>query len=319
MTQTFVKLDTDLSLKGQRELHFIPSCSAMPISFLSLEEAEVYLDVLASSMYRVRSLLDSLAEEYVTTTYPDVSSGETGCRIFAASRTVTLEDHPDIESAIEKIMSELKAYMSAFVAIPMAADGNKLKTHLRMQMYFFGIWVLASTCRSQDELDFDKFNGQFEHMASTAERYFNLHYSPCAEYQPNTLFTLESTTSLCLFTIAEKCRKSSVRRRALALLQRASLCGLFSSSLLAQYAAVLIKLEEERAAAYKGVPYGSALDSSDVPETIRIYDSFAFAESRHAENAQLYFATRPTPRVGDLYMEDLELSLVQQPALTSTQ
>lgn len=311
MTQTFVKLDTDLSLKGQREPHFIPRCSAIPVSFLSLDEAEVYLDVLASSMYRVRGLLDSLAEEYVTAAYPGISSGEAGCRTFAASRTISLQDHPDIESTIENIMSELKAYMSAFVAIPMAADGDKLKTHLRMQMHFFGVWMLASTCRSPDELDFDKFNGQFEHVASTAERYFDMHYSPYGtEYQPNSLFTLESTTSLCLFTIAERCRKSSVRRRALALLQRASLCGLFSSTLLAQYAAVLIKLEEERAAAHRGIPDGSALDSSDVPETIRIYESFVHAESRDAETAQLYFATRPTPGAGHLRMEDLELSLV---------
>lgn len=309
-----------MCLRGQQEPHFIPRCCKLPVSFLSLDEAEAHLDVLSNAVYRLQSRLESLSEEKVGAEFPNVSPGVASCLVLVTSRTVPLTARPDLRRDIDRVSLDLKGFMSAFAAIHMAGQGERLAVHLKLRMQFFSIWIQASTWRNDYEADCDRFNAEFEHITSVSEQYLDLCYSSSSQHQhlpfgstasrvPRALFTLESYASLCLFLIAVKCRISKLRRRAVELLRCASLCGLFDSLSLSRYACALVELEEERARKICGYTDDRIeFHSSDIPEEARVVDSVLSHIDKRASTAKLYFAVRNgLPLSKEARVEEMEI------------
>lgn len=81
-----------------------------------------------------------------------------------------------------------------------------------------------------------------------------------------------------LFAIACKCRTSSLRHRALQLLEEANRSETFiSSQTLATYARTIIRLEEEQAAQILNTPLGQRLSADEVSDDARFLDVVASA------------------------------------------
>lgn len=317
-------MDTDLCLRGQEELHFVPRCCQLPVSFLSLDEAEAHLIVIANTVYRIQGALETLSEEKVRAEFPNVSLGAAGCLGLVMSRTVSLTSRPDVARDIDQVSLNLKGFMSAFAALHMPEDGESLHMHLKLRMQFFCIWIQASTWRNDDEISCDRFNSEFEHVTSVSEQYLGFYHSSASQHQhlpfgdrldcekscsPRGLFTLESHASLCLFLIAVKCRISKLRRRAVELLRCASLYGLLDSHSLSRYASKLIEIEEERARKICGYAADRAeFHSRDIPESARVVDSVLSAVGMRANTAKLYIAVRhDLPRSKEPMIEEMEI------------
>ncbi|EGX88139.1 C6 finger domain protein [Cordyceps militaris CM01] len=298
LVQIFVKLDTDLCLRGQTQPQFITTCPKTPITFLSIHEADVHLDVLANAVYRTRGKLLALSEQRVKTPFPHAGRDFLDCLTQAYSRVVPIHDDADLNAELAHIKTRLAAYMSAFVGIPVPDEHSQLKAHIRTQMHFFSIYILASTWRDTDESLADRFDQQFHHIVSTAERFLELHLPSPASVDTaldstqgmppsaNAPFMLDSSLSLCLFLIASKCRQSTLRRKVTRLLQHAGLRGLFDSRPLAFFAYRLIAVEEARARRIGRLPAGHTdLDYGDVPEAARIIDSTLVADKKTGKAA----------------------------------
>lgn len=316
LVQIFVKLDTDLCLRGQTQPQFITTCPKTPITFLSIHEADVHLDVLANAVYRTRGKLLALSEQRVKTPFPHAGRDFLDCLTQAYSRVVPIHDDADLNAELAHIKTRLAAYMSAFVGIPVPDEHSQLKAHIRTQMHFFSIYILASTWRDTDESLADRFDQQFHHIVSTAERFLELHLPSPASVDTaldstqgmppsaNAPFMLDSSLSLCLFLIASKCRQSTLRRKVTRLLQHAGLRGLFDSRPLAFFAYRLIAVEEARARRIGRLPAGHTdLDYGDVPEAARIIDSTLVADKKTGKAALHIVVRDGWPRSEEMRLE----------------
>lgn len=313
-------MDTDLCFRGQNEPQFVLHCCKIPTSFLSLEDAQVHLDVLANAVHRVRGRLLSIATDAAKLQFPNATANDLSCLAEATSRSMDLSEQAELVEEMEEVRRQVASYMSAFVAIPMEEPMEPQQTHLKMQMHFTSIWIIVSTWRDEDESSSDRFDVQFRHMISTATRYLQLNTiaSPSDSPIPSTPsissvkqvpFTLESNIALCLFLVSAKCRKSNLRKQAAKLLRRASLCGLFDSMLLAEYADRLVDLEEHRVRQLSGEDMGyDDFDYEDVPEAARIIDSVILVD-KSAKSARLHFAVHAKwPESSELEVLDAEFN-----------
>jgi hypothetical protein len=143
------------------------------------------------------------------------------------------------------LLSKLEQWNHAFADL---RDGHlfRISDPLQQSMlstlltFYTALFIMVSTCLSQQEIDFDLHMGRFQLLVKHAS-------DACAAYDGSQFppFTFEMGLGMPLYATVVKCRAPELRRKALALLRRVpQIQGFFKCASWATLAEKSIQLEE---------------------------------------------------------------------------
>ncbi|WPH02279.1 Hypothetical protein R9X50_00513500 [Acrodontium crateriforme] len=281
LTQTFVRLDADMGIADNSESYLHPVCSGpVPSSFFTLEEANAHLDALAARIDDIANELtevagDALAEDM---NLDELDPASCECLCTAASRTTDLSSYPDLITAMELLRNDMKLWMSAFANIAVTPT-NEME-HLLTRIFCFHTWFTIETLRDESETEVDRFHDQFAYILTLIETYcaqsqtdstFSSFTNPHETNRTPPAFSLGTGLVSCLCLVIAKSRSSTLRNRAIKLLQTINLTGFYNRTELVGYMQALIDVEESHAATLTGKEKNLGFECSEIPEEARIF------------------------------------------------
>ena len=264
------------------------------------------LDRLAEAWNKLDQLIDlgnellrklyDLAERQVKAVYRDTIDHATQyCLASCWSKSIHLPAHYTTLVEIDSLLKEHDQWQSALVAF----DGCDQETTRALALLQVRQWTAAfalKTCRETRETSIDHYEGDFIRVMDLAQLYLKPLNTIPRPLRRNSMFgngqdddfTLEQGILSALYLISLKSRTSAIRQRAIDTLANAYRReGLGSSTITAQIAVAIIRVEENRARDM-GLASHADLLSSDVPEAAR------FADVVHAAGVDVQ---RPTCRL----------------------
>ncbi|KAM0706407.1 hypothetical protein Q7P35_005733 [Cladosporium inversicolor] len=204
MLRAFVRLDGD-SISGSEDGYLYPVCDKLPPeNFFSLEEANIHLDTLSSSVTEIIDDLDLLARgDGFGPEDSDGTDARMSAYFCAFDRpTVNLDKQPSLASRLETARHEIRKWLAAFTNIPVT-DENATE-HRLTRVFGFYTWLSVETCQNEDYTTFKYFEEQVCYIVGVMEEYVNAYHDGnlllgsnynCNEYTtPNSTMT-PSTTS----------------------------------------------------------------------------------------------------------------------------
>ncbi|KAK4501511.1 hypothetical protein PRZ48_007320 [Zasmidium cellare] len=290
LMQAFVRLGGDLTTSGEEGPYLSPLYDEkIPSSFLSIDEAMVSLDAIATSAHELCHDIVSLTAKYLTLEREDfwaMDEDMRNCLSSAYSRSINIG--AAYETRLQQLKDRLRQWKSACEWLSMSEQ--RPSGYLLCQIQFFYVWFIVMSRRDASEMLVDRFSGEFDHIVKLAEQYVALHSDglPGHESEPRSntnessgprplgrighLFTVGTDVVPCIGMIAFKSRDTAVRRRCLNLLKAINLQGVMDSGYLAAFIHIAADFEEDRARAITGKPPGIELVCSEVPEAARLIE-----------------------------------------------
>lgn len=258
----------------------------------------IYLDTLAAS---IQDISHQLYERALSGLRDDGPGGiDDGCLSAIASayaRSIDLSSNPELAARVVQAKKDVSRWMSAFAFIPVTSE--RQSAHLLAQIQVFCLWHQVSFWREANEMMQDRFEEEYEYILGLAERYVGLHRnksppgSPPArdqssygelpkQHQWNVLtsfagstrpaFSVGTVLVPCIFIIAVKCRKSTLRRRAVELVRSVNLRGVFDSHCIASFCEAIIDCEEDHARKMLEDESTINFESHQVPREARLIE-----------------------------------------------
>ncbi|KAF2170857.1 hypothetical protein M409DRAFT_63897 [Zasmidium cellare ATCC 36951] len=291
LMQAFVRLGGDLTTSGEEGPYLSPIYDEkVPSTFLSIDEAMVSLDGIATSAHELCHDIVSLTSKYLTLEREDfwaMDEDMRNCLSSAYSRSINIGTA--YETRLQKLKDQLRQWKAACEWLSMSEQ--RPSGYLLCQIQFFYVWFIVMSRRDASEMLVDRFSGEFDHIVKLAEQYVALHSDglpdhESADSKPNPsesagprplgrighLFTVGTDVVPCIGMIAFKSRDTAIRRRCLNLLKAINLQGVMDSGYLAAFIHIAADFEEDRARAITGKPPGVDLLCSDVPEAARLIE-----------------------------------------------
>lgn len=291
LMQAFVRLGGDLTTSGDEGPYLSPIYDEqIPSTFLSIDEAMVSLDAIATSAHELSHDIVTLASKYLTLEREDfwmMDEDMRNCLSSAYSRTINIGT--EYEARLQRLKERLRQWKSACKWLSMSEQ--RPSGYLLCQIQFFYVWFIVMSRRDANEMLVDRFTNEFDNIVKLAEQYVVLHSdglpglssvplqkSSTTRSAPRPLgrighlFTVGTDVVPCLGMIAFKCRDTSIRRRCLNLLRAVNLQGVMDSGYLAAFIHIAADFEEDRARAITGKPAGVDLLCSEVPEAARLIE-----------------------------------------------
>lgn len=257
----------------------------------------VYLDALAANIQDIsRQVLDravgALQDDGVGNLDDDMLS------ILASveAKTVDLSSNTELAARVDQSTRDVSRWMSAFAFIPFTSD--RQSAHLLAQIQAFCLWHEVSFWREPDEMRQDRFEEQFAYILGLCERYVEHHRHGSSPNSPGSESDSQGQSSLthkclcphfltsagstrpafsigtglvpCIFIIAFKCRKSSLRRRAVQLVRSINLTGVFDAYCVASFCQTIIDIEENYAKQH--LPGQDDFQSHEIPREARLIE-----------------------------------------------
>lgn len=261
-----------------------------------LAEAWNMLDQLIDLGSQLLRKLYDLAEHQVKARYRDTIDHATQyCLACCWSRSIPLPDHDTTLVEIDRLLTEHDQWQSNTVIFD-GCDQETTRTLALLQIRQWTAVFALKTCRESRETSVDRHEGDFNRVLDLAQLYLeplNTISRPlrlCSMYGngQDDDFTLEQGIISALYLISLKSRTSATRHRATDVLANSYRReGLGSSTITAQIALAIIRVEENRARDMGPAAHSDFL-SSDVPEAAR------FADIVHAAGVDVQ---RPTCRL----------------------
>lgn len=277
LAQTFVRLDSDLALVRESGFTLRPIClQSLPKCFVSVDEALVHLDALQFEGTDIMSSIQEFTRSQLNAAHDMQGFEESmvAALVHVKFRLMPLDSVPELQERMETFGRKLKAWNAAYASLRWKPEDELM--HLLASIHSFFLWLEIIYWRSSSEMDFDKIYGEFEHTLSLAERYVELEQSltqqtPGSGSHNRRVPTLGTNVPVIVYTIAEKCRSSRVRRRCTQLLRRMNLQGVSDQHYVASLLEHTVALEERQAKAITGKHAKLDLDPKDFPEEARLW------------------------------------------------
>lgn len=290
LMQAFVRLGCDLTTSGEEGPYLSPIYDEkIPSTFLSIDEAMVSLDGIATSAHELCHDIVSLTSKYLTLEREDfwtMDEDMRNCLSSAYSRSINIGTA--YETRLQRLKDRLRQWKSACEWLSMSEQ--RPSGYLLCQIQFFYVWFIVMSRRDASEMLVDRFSGEFDHIVKLAEQYVALHSDglpasgqdfdnatlneggPRPLGRIGHLFTVGTDVVPCIGMIAFKSRDTAIRRRCLNLLKAINLQGVMDSGYLAAFIHIAADLEEDRARAITGKPAGVDLLCAEVPEAARLLE-----------------------------------------------
>ncbi|EME49292.1 hypothetical protein DOTSEDRAFT_143148 [Dothistroma septosporum NZE10] len=278
LLNTFVRLDGDPTLTDQYEtyLHAIVA-ESIPNFFSSLEEAQVHLDGIESTVLDLFHELDkSYGRPLVGLHWGTsaLSREELFCLSSAYSRYVPMETHPHLTERMDVAKSELQAWCRALAMLPHQEEHAAAR--LMLQIKHLDLWIETSKWKDENEIMGDRFDKEYAHLLNLSEQYVGLHLDvdlPIGTV-PTTRpgFCVGTALIANIAGIAWYCRNPRTRRRCIALIRRINMRGVADSEYLAAVSEKVMEVEETQARLSRGKDPDEELMSGDIPEEARVIE-----------------------------------------------
>jgi hypothetical protein len=268
--------------------------SLAPIDLLA--EAWNKLDQLIDSGTQLLRKLYLFTERQVKAVYRDTLDKATQyCLASCWSKSIALPAHDTILVEIDCLLDELDQWQRN-TSILEGCDQETARALSLLQVRHWTASFALKTCRETRETSLDHHEGDFIRVMDLAELYLKPLSTMPRPVRLRSVygngqdddFNLEQGILPALYLISLKSRTSAIRHRATDILANAYRReGLGSSTVTAQIAVAIIRLEENRARDMRPASH-SDLFSSEVPEAVR------FADIVHAAGVDVQ---RPTCRL----------------------
>ena len=281
LTTVFVRLDYESTMFGVHSpyLHVIPeqneskASNLIPATFFDIAEARQYLDSMSNAVFRFRAELIDKANILIPeiTRHPDV-----GSRIliqYATARALNLSVCPELLARQRVLQSGLAVWLSALSAYRSRNETlfahEDVRAMMLLEVQQFYLWFLMTNSQTTREMSCDSYNDDFERVVSLATQYLIVDPSAASTFEGSSpLFTLESGVLPSLYLVGMKCRKPSLRRRAISLIDHAA-CqeGMWEGSQVARFLESIASMEETASCSVELL-----INSSQIPEWARFSD-----------------------------------------------
>lgn len=257
----------------------------------------VYLDALAANIQDVsRQVLDRAIGALQDDGVGNLDDNMLSILASVNAKTVDLSSNIELATRVDQSKRDVSRWMSAFAFIPFTSD--RQSAHLLAQIQAFCLWHEVSFWREPNEMLQDRFEEQFSYILGLCERYVELHRNGSPPNTPSSdsdsqgwpIFTHQSFYSHsltsagptrpafslgtglvpCIFIIAFKCRKSTIRRRAVQLVRSINLTGVFDAYCVASFCQTIIDIEESYAR--QDLPGKDEFQSHEIPREARLLE-----------------------------------------------
>lgn len=225
--------------------YLYPVCNKqLPDSFFSLEEANIHLNTLSSSITEVTDDLDLLAKsDGISPENSDGTVARMSNSFCAVDRpTVDLDHHPSLVLRLENARSDIRKWLAAFTHVPVA-DENAIE-HRLTRIFGFYTWLSVETCQSEDYTTLKQFEGQICYIVGVIEEYVDtyedgslLSRSSKRTFRSQVLPGITMGTGLvpCICLMIAKFQHPHIRQRCMRLLRTTGPCGPFYSDDIVHY------------------------------------------------------------------------------------
>jgi hypothetical protein len=249
---------------------------------LQLSNAWDQLDQLIDAGSALRSRLYQYTARHVTAIYGDSLDPSTRyCLASCWSRSIELPAH---DTTLVEINSLLNAHRR-WAAVVSGVQNSHPKTARGFALLQIRQWMshfTLATCRQTREMCMDAHEGDFNRVLDLALYYLESDNLVPRPTRPRSMygngqddaFCLEEGILSALYLISLKSRTSATRHRAVEILANAKRReSLGSSTISAQIAVAIVRVEEERARSMTPTLLTTGLPSDAVPEAARFTDT----------------------------------------------
>jgi hypothetical protein len=209
--------------------YLYPVCDKqLPDNFFLLEEANIHLDTLSSSVTEITDDINLLAKGDAIG--PEDSGGtDTGMSNYFCAfdrPTVDLDQHPSLALRLQNARSDIRKWLAAFTNIPVTEE-NAME-HRLTRIFGFYTWLSVETCQNDDYTTLKQFEEQVCYIVGVIEEYVDaykdgnsLSRSSKHMFQPQVLPGITMGTGLlpCICLIIAKFQHPHIRQRCMRLLR----------------------------------------------------------------------------------------------------
>ena len=225
--------------------YLYPVCDKqLPENFFSLEEANIHIDILSSSVAEITDDLDLLARgDGASLEGADGTDARMSNYFCSFDRpTINLDQQPSLVMRLYNARSDIRKWLTAFTNIPVT-DENAME-HRLTRIFGFYTWLSVETCQNEDPTTLKHFEEQVCYIMGVMEEFVDayrdgnsLSSSSKHVYQPQVLTGITMGTGLvaCVCLIIAKFQHPHIRQRCLRLLRTIGPCGPFYSDDLVRY------------------------------------------------------------------------------------
>lgn len=236
--------------------YLYPICDKqLPDNFFSLEEANIHLDTLSSSITEITDDLDLIARGEGNSPEDLVGIDARMSNYFCAfdRPVVDLEQHSSLALRLENARSDTRKWLAAFTNIPVT-DENAME-HRLTRIFGFYTWLSVETCQNEDYTTLKQFEEQVCYIVGVMEEYVdayhdgNLHSSSSKHTsRPQVLPGITMGTGLvpCICLVIAKFQHPHIRQRCMRLLRTIGPCGPFYSDDIVHYMQAVVDTSEVR-------------------------------------------------------------------------
>ena len=215
-----------------------------PDNFFSLEEANIHLDTLSSSVTEIIDDLDLLAGgDGFGPEDSDGTDARMSTYFCAFDRpTVNLDKQPSLALRLETVRHEICKWLAAFTNIPVT-DENAME-HRLTRVFGFYTWLSVETCQNEDHTTLKQFGEQVCYIVGVMEEYVDAYHDSSLQAssskhmcQPQVLPGITMGTGLvsCICLIIAKFQHPHICQRCMMLLRTIRPCGPFYSDDIVHY------------------------------------------------------------------------------------
>ena len=244
-----------------------------------LVNAWAQLDRLIDASTQLRRELYRLADREVAASYGNSLDKETRyCLATCTSRVVKAGS--TVLTGIRNLLKAHDQWKTAFARHFESPDPQTTRAFQLLQVRHWTSFFTLATCRETHETTTDQFEPDFSRIVDLAQRYLAPWIAPFRPVKPRSMygngqddrFCLEDGILPALYLISLKSRTSSTRHQAVEIMADANRReGIGSSTITAQIAGNIVRIEEGRARALTGSSCGD-LGCGQVPEAARLAD-----------------------------------------------
>ena len=267
---------------------------------LQLSDAWDQLDQLIDAGNALRNRLYDFTARHVTAIYRESLNPSTRyCLASCWSRSIQLPAHDTTLVEIESLLSAHRQW-AALISGVQTSDPKTARALALLQIRQWMSSFTLATCRQTREVCMDAHEGNFNRVLGLAQIYLepdNLVPRPIPPRSmygngQDDVFCLEEGILCPVYLISLKSRTSATRHRAVEILANANRReGLGSSTISAQIAVAIVRVEEERAKSMTPIQLATDLPSDAVPEAARFTDTVRVAgEDLHRPTCRLLCA-----------------------------
>jgi hypothetical protein len=240
------------------------------------------LDPLIDAGKELMGKLYQYTAQHVTAIYGESLDPSTRCCLTSCwSRSIKLPVHDTLLIDINCLLDAHNQWATAMIGIQEAHPEKARAIALLHIRHWLSSFTLK-TCRETRETSLDVHEADFNRVLDLAKFYLDSDTLACRPMRPRSMFGNGQDDDFCLeegilsslYIVSLKSRTSTTRHRAVEILGNSKRReGLGSSTISAQLAVAIVRVEEERARAMLSSLQVTTLSSHQVPEAARFTDT----------------------------------------------